>query len=178
MIIILDKETGLPIDPQRDPIDGDWVEETNGTSVKRYEWHPEQVAPAPLDVFTTANEAVTVNGFATQPFNTFYIGAEGDTINMSFDIVDDQGALQTQLDAAALGYPPLLLPVTRYAGSKATDDEIYLGATLVAGVITVSGKFKNSGNWKLTAARINASLAVIGADWGIEKPTVTFGITA
>lgn len=135
------------------------------------------VEPTP-DLFTTNNEAVTVNGFATQAFNTFYSGSEGDTITMSFDVVNDQAVLQTQLDGVSLGYPPLMLPVTRYSGKKATDDEIYLATTLVNGVITVSGRFKNSGNWKLVTDRINESLEAIGADWAIEKPTVTFGITA
>lgn len=63
-IIILDKETGKPIDPQRNLIDGDWVEETIGESTRRYEWHPEREPnPDPIEILITGiSGAIIVSG--------------------------------------------------------------------------------------------------------------------
>ena len=53
-ITVLDKATGLPVDPQVSPVDGDWVQETlaDGT-VKEYEYH-DAVAPVvdPIRIIT------------------------------------------------------------------------------------------------------------------------------
>ena len=134
-------------------------------------------APEP-DSFTTNNEAVTINGDATASFQAVYFGSNGDPVTMSFDLVDDQGALQTQLDSTSLNYPPVLaLPVIKVA-SGAIVDEVYFATTLVAGVISVTGSFPASGNWQMLTTRINSSLAEIGASWIIDKPDVTFRINS
>lgn len=133
------------------------------------------------DEFTTANEAVTINGNPVAGFQSVYFGVNGDTANMTFHIVDDQGALQTQLDSVSLGYPPVLaLPVLKVVNGDDSNvvDEVYFATTLVEGIITVAGSFPASGNWKITTARINAALAEIGAAWVIEKDDVTFRINS
>lgn len=132
-----------------------------------------------IDEFTTTNETVKVNGNPTQGYETVYFGQNGDSVNMTFDIVNDIGELQTQLDSLALGYPQILsLPVLKYVNAKNITDEIYFKTTLIAGVITVTGAFPASGNWKLNTSRINAALAEIGADWVINKSNVTFRVSA
>ena len=134
---------------------------------------------APLDVFTTSNESVTINGNATVGFSSVYFGINGDSANMSFDIVDGNGALQTQLDSVTLNYPPVLsLPILKFVNGSAANDEIYFATTLVAGVITIAGSFPASGNWKMLTTRINSALAEIGADWTISKDDVTFRINS
>jgi len=100
---------------------------------------------------------------------------------MTFNIVDDQGVVQTQLDSATLGYPPvLMLPVIKVVNGDNSNivDEVYFATTLVAGAIAVTGSFPASGNWKLTTERINAALAEINAAWVIEKDDVTFRISS
>lgn len=142
----------------------------------------EQTKQAPivqLDVFTTNNESVTINGNPTEGYESVYYGVSGDSANMSFDIVDDQGVLQTQLDGVALGYPPVLaLPVLKVVDGSNSNivDEVYFSTTLVAGVITTTGSFPASGNWKLLASRINAALGELGADWTISKNDIAFRI--
>jgi hypothetical protein len=134
-----------------------------------------------LTSFTTANEVVTINGNPPAPFSTVYFGVNGDSISMTFDIVDDNGVLQTQLDSTALGYPPVLaLPVLKVVNGDDNSpvDEVYFSTTLIAGVITVNGSFPASGNWKMLTARINAALGEIGADWVIDKPDITFRINS
>jgi hypothetical protein len=130
------------------------------------------------DSFTTSNEAVTINGDASVGFQSVYFGSNGDPVTMSFDLVDGQGVLQTQLDSTSLNYPPVLaLPVIKVA-SGAIVDEVYFATTLVAGVISVTGSFPASGNWQMLTTRINSSLAEIGASWIIDKPDVTFRINS
>ena len=167
-------------------VDGAWVDGTPAAG----EWYrkevlagvwPEQRNVAPpqhFDIFTTDSESVTINGDPTAGFQSVYFGVNGDPVSMSFDIVDGQGVLQTQLDSTSLGYPLVLaLPVIKVANGV-TVDEVYFATELNGGVITVVGSFPASGNWKMTTARINAALAEIGAAWAIDKPDVTFRVNS
>ena len=177
---------------QKIKVDGAWVygipaiDEWYKQEVATGVWQEQRnVAPSPEpdlpDVFTTANESVKINGNAPEAFSPVYLGKNGDSITMSFDIVDSQGVLQAQLDGTVLGYPPVLsLPVLKVAGGGSGSTvvgEIYFSTTLVDGVISVTGSFPESGAWKMYAERINASLAEIGADWSLDKQDVTFRIT-
>ena len=172
-----------PLAVQRPPVNGDWIETTDGDSVIISQFFEPVIVATPVepDIFTTANEAVTINGNPAAGFQSVYFGVNGNTANMSFYIVDDLGVLQTQLDSVSLGYPPVLaLPVMKVANGDDTNvvDEVYFSTTLVEGVIAVAGSFPASGNWKMTTARINAALAEIGAAWVIDKPDVTFRINS
>lgn len=154
---------------------------SNGEPVWQEQRNVEVVEPVEADVFTTANESVKINGNPAVGFQSVYFGVTGDSVNMSFDIVDGNGALQAQLDSTALGYPPILaLPVLKVVNGNDASivDEVYFSTTLVAGVITVTGSFPASGNWKLLAARINAALSEIGATWILSKADATFRINS
>lgn len=169
-----DKETDTIIEPERLPVDLEWARFPSGVK-KQY---TEPVVIVEPDIFTTANEAVTINGNPTTGFQSVYFGVNGDTANMVFHIVNDQGVLQTQLDSISLGYPPILsLPVMKVAAG-AVVDEVYFPTTLVEGVITATGSFPASGNWQMTTARVNAALAEIGAAWALEKDDVTFRVNS
>lgn len=177
-------------------INGAWLTEeategetylvTNGDTTKSgdYAGHTAiytEVVPIKPDEFTTNNEAVNINGNPTVGFQSVYFGVAGDSVNMSFDIVDSEGVLQTQLDAAALGYPPILaLPVLKVVNGDSANivDEVYFSTTLITGVIAVTGSFPASGNWKLLTTRINAALSEIGATWNISKDDATFRINS
>ena len=173
-LIAWDLEYDTAILPERLPVNLEWARFPSGVK-KQY------VEPVPVvtpDVFTTNNESVTVNGNATVGFQAVYFGSNGDTVNMSFDLVDDQGTLQTQLDSVALSYPPVLaLHVVKIADGNVVD-EVYFATTLIDGVISVTGSFPASGNWQMLTTRINSSLAEIGASWIIDKPDVTFRINS
>lgn len=146
--------------------------------IKHVIWTPE--SKHKFDVFTTADESVKINGFDAEGFTTTYFGTQGDSATMSFNIVNEANELQVQLDSTALGYPPVLaMPVLKMAGGGkggVVVDEVYFSTTLTAGVVSVTGSFPSSGNWKMLTSRINDSLAEIGADWRINKQNVTFRI--
>jgi len=140
-----------------------------------------ELASIEPDEFTTNNESVTINGNPTTGYQSVYFGVDGDSANMTFDIVDSEGVLQTQLDASTLGYPPVLaLPVLKVVNGDDSNivDEVYFAATLVNGVLTVAGSFPASGNWKLLTTRVNSALGEIGADWTINKGDITFRINS
>ena len=164
--------------PDGIPSDGEEYQkilESGGTQQQAYK----TPTPEPQK-YSTTNGSVSVGGVA-QGDSPVYFGGQGDAVDMSFDVVDDQNAIQTQLDAIALGYPPVLaLPVLKVANGStaAIVDEIYFSTTLVAGVISVSGSFPASGNWQLLTERVNAALAEIGADWGLEVNNKTFRINS
>lgn len=131
-----------------------------------------------LSLFSTANGSVVVGGVQQGGVSPVYFGAKGDAAVMSFDIVDEQGVKQTQLDAATLGYPPVLaLPVLKIA-AEVVVDEVYFATELTQGVISVSGSFPTSGNWKLLTERINSALAEIGATWALSPDNKTFRINS
>lgn len=127
--------------------------------------------------YDVSGVSTTINGNPPAPFAPIYFVNNGDTITMSANVVDGSDVTQTQLDQTALGYPPVLaLPLTKYAGGAngTVIDEVYFQATLANGVISTSGTLPSAGNWKLTTARVNASLKSIGADWGINSLNVDF----
>jgi len=177
-IIAWDKTNDVSVFPERAPENLEWSYNKQSKTKKQYH---EPVVIVEPDIFTTANEAVTINGNPTAGFQSVYFGINGDSANMTFNIVDEQGVLQTQLDSATLGYPPVLtMPVMKVVDGNNSNvvDEVYFATTLVEGVISVSGSFPASGNWKMTTARINAALAEIGAAWVIDKDDVTFRIAS
>lgn len=127
--------------------------------------------------YTTQNENITIDGNVVSGLNNVYYAAKDVIIQVQTEIVDSQGSVQTQLDADSLGYPPILkMPCVKFAGGLdgTVVDEVYFNVTLVNGVLTATGTLPSSGDWKLLEARLNQSLASIGADWRITRPNVTF----
>lgn len=113
----------------------------------------------------------TVNGSNIQSMN---FAAIGQSVQVTSDVVNDSGEIQTQLDQTLLGYPPILaLPVNKFADGKVID-EIYFQTTIVNGVITATGSFPSGGNWQLLTDRVNKSLEAIKADWAINSVNVSF----
>lgn len=129
--------------------------------------------------YLTSNEQVTVNGNPTQGSEPVYFGMVGDSFTAQCDIVDSEGALQTQLDQVTQGYPTILaLPVVKViAGDIAKAvDEVYMNTTLVNGVLTAIGKFPTAGNWVLAKERVNMALGEIGSDWRVNIQDFSFRI--
>lgn len=127
-----------------------------------------------LQKYNTANETITINGNAPTGKQPVYFVNDGDAITITSDVVDDNGAKQTQIDQTALNYPPVLVvPVMKYA-NKQVIDEVYFQATIVDGVLTASGTLPSAGNWKMTTERANDSLAAINADWQFSDVLANF----
>ncbi|WP_102798716.1 hypothetical protein [Bowmanella denitrificans] len=132
-------------------------------------------SPPTITHYHTAAEAITVDGNAAQGFGNTYYGTAAVVTQFSADLVDEHGAVQTDIDAAALGYPPVLkMPVQKIAGGAngTLVDEVYFDVTLVNGHVTATGTIPSSGSWYLLIDRINLALAAINADWRIERANV------
>ena len=128
------------------------------------------VKPEPTKHYA-ASLVVTI-GDVTSAENTanVYFGAAGDAVNVTLNLVDSEGNLQTQIDQTALGYPAILaLPIVKLKAGKEVADELYMRATIVEGVVTANLSAGNltSGAWIFSQERINMALAEIGADWQI-----------
>lgn len=129
--------------------------------------------------YFNANETLSMGGQELQGVNNFYYANANVDIELQAEIVDAQGDVQTQIDSAALQLPPVLkMPIVKFAGEVGIDrrivDEVYFNVTLTAGVMTATGQIPNSGDWKLLADRVNASIAAIGQTWKVERPNITF----
>lgn len=131
------------------------------------------VAPT-LTPYATSNEQITINGNAAISKQPIYFVANGQSISIVSDIVNDANEVQTQIDSSSLGYPPVLVvPVMKYA-NKQVVDEVYFQVTLVNGVITTSGTLPSAGNWKMKTDRVNESLAAINANWKFSDASANF----
>lgn len=133
--------------------------------------HPE------YDYYDSEVQSVEAGGNPVPGLGGVYYATAGVEMTCVANILDDQGALATAIDAAALGYPPVLkLPVVKMAGGSdgTVVDEIYFTATIVAGVITCIGSVPFSGDWQVKTDRVNRSLLAIGADWQITSIDINF----
>ena len=124
-----------------------------------------------LEKYHADSLVVTIGdvGSAENTANVFF-GAAGDAVNVTLNLVDADGNLQTQIDQVALGYPAILaLPIVKLKAGKEVADELYMRATIVEGVVTATLSTGNltSGAWLFSQERINMALAEIGADWQI-----------
>lgn len=110
----------------------------------------------------TAENSVQVNGVsAPVSIGGDYMADVGDAITITSTLTGD-GVID-------YGDATLKVPVTRYADNAPTDDEVYFKATIKSNVMVATGSFTRSGDWQLTADRLNYALERIGADWKISS---------
>ena len=112
----------------------------------------------------TAENSVQVNG-VTAPVSIGgdYMADVGDAVTITSTLTGD-GVIN-------YGDAILKVPVTRYADNAPTDDEVYFKATIKNNIMEATGSFSRSGDWQLTAERLNFALERIGADWKVvSKP--------
>ena len=112
----------------------------------------------------TAENSVQVNGVsASASIGGDYMADVGDAVTITSTLTGD-GVID-------YGDAALKVPVTRYADNAPTDDELYFKATIKNNVMVATGSFTRSGDWQLTADRLNSALERIGADWKVaSKP--------
>lgn len=110
----------------------------------------------------TAENSVQVNG-VTAPVSVGgdYMADVGDTVTVTSTITGD-GVID-------YGDAILKVPVARYADNAPTDDEVYFKATIKNNVMVATGSFTRSGDWQLTAERLNSALERIGAEWKVAS---------
>ena len=128
--------------------------------------------------FYTENESFSVGGSPLTGFNNTYYAERNEVIEISAEIVDSSGNLQSQLDNSSLGFPPdyiLKMPVTKFINGINGDtvDEIYFNVVFSGGTMTATGAISASGDWKLVSERVNKALAVIGTDFKIVRDNIT-----
>ena len=177
-VIAWDKDLNEPVNPERQPLDGEWAKfEDDGRVTFKHYFDPS--APVDFDVFKTANEQVTINSGTPKPRQQFYFAVEQQTISISVDIVDSDGNLQNQIDQTDLGYPTaLVLPVVKLDNTSSGQiiDKVYFFTSINNGVMTSNGTFPSSGEWVLLDDYINHALSEISADWRIQQDDVVFRV--
>ena len=159
--------------PGRPPVNGDevrinYVGGANATMT--YTSNEAEYVPPPPS-FNLSNLAITRNGGLAVPSGTgnkYYLDPP-DTVEITGDIVDDALAVQTAIDA-----PLVKLPVVKYADDQPTAEEFYLTGSIVAGVLTVEGKFPLSGNYKVVQDRSNRALDRMSAGFHMIFEDVDF----
>lgn len=140
-IIILDKSTGtlstaLPLDPQRAPIEADWVEETTPQQVKRYEWH-EPVTPVEPKVITITG--ITGDIQHTPDFSKAACYQLTDvTVSGTIDITDQFFAMPVK--------------------NVATGEVFFFGAQVTDGTFDVVLNFVSNSQYQYTYAEANLDL--------------------
>ena len=122
-------------------------------------------------VYEITPETVTVGGLpAPITLSEDYDINPGDEIQIVTSLIGGE--------SVDYGAAVLKVPLVRYSDGEKTKDEIYLRASIVAGVMTTTGTVSSPGNWRLTAERVNSALEKVGADWRINEGTKDVGFLA
>ncbi|GAB2927399.1 hypothetical protein [Rheinheimera gaetbuli] len=120
-------------------------------------------------ICTVENIGLQLAGQPATAFNGIYFCNPEDTLSISAEIHQD-GVIRSDLSLPFT----IKMPIVRHANGQPTDDEIYLNVTLANGVMTTTGSIPRSGDWKILTSRNNDALNVIGANWKLDTPDVTF----
>ena len=129
-----------------------------------------QVEITPLPVFVIENEQVTVNGNPTAGKEPIYYGLVDDSFTATANITDGQGNVISDITSTQ----PLRLPAVKVIDDGVVGDKTYMDASITAGQLTATGKFRFGGDWELQADRINAALNEIDAGWKIQMDDMKF----
>ena len=127
-----------------------------------------EVVPTPI--FVIDSEQVTVNGNPTTGKEPVYYGLVDDSFTATANITDGQGNTISDITSTQ----PLRLPAVKVIDDGVVGDKTYMDASITAGQLTATGKFRFGGDWELQADRINAALDEISAGWNIEMDDMKF----
>ena len=121
-IIVLDKATGLPLDPQNPPSNGDWVRETSANGmITEYEWHsPDAPASNPIRI-------ITVRAFMKRFTMTERIAMRSSVDPIVVDLMEDlRLASYVDLD------DPDILPGLYYIAGLTSDPDPVIDVAIIA----------------------------------------------
>jgi hypothetical protein len=121
-------------------------------------------------VYTIEDRVITANGQPVQFFSGNHYCQVNDEVQLVGNISDQNGDTVTGITVPVT----LKMPLVRHANGQPTTDEIYLNVTLVAGVLTATGKIERSGDWKILIDRNNEALQRIGAQFKLAAADITF----
>lgn len=128
------------------------------------------VEVTPIPIFVIDSEQVTVNGNPTTGKEPVYYGLVDDSFTATANITDGQGNTISDITSTQ----PLRLPAVKIIDDGVVGDKTYMDASINAGQLTATGKFRFGGDWELQADRINAALDEIDAGWNIEMDDMKF----
>ncbi|NOU49513.1 hypothetical protein HG263_02985 [Pseudoalteromonas sp. JBTF-M23] len=114
---------------------------------------------------------VTVTGEAARLVGDIHWVKVGTEFTLTADLqaADEEAPLPDSLNDTEL----MLMCERVVDGQLPVDDMRYI-ATIKDAKVLLSGQFVNSGNYTISAARVNRGLARIGADFRLEFETVEF----
>lgn len=167
---ILDEDGNPVLDDEGNPTYEQVPTEVTKHKITGFEIKPVEVPQLP--VFNIINEAVTINGLPVKGKQDVYNdGLAGDTFRAEADIVDSNGDIATMINSTS----PLRLPMIKVIdGTNTVLDQVYMDASITNGHLVATGKFKDSGDWRLTEERLNQSLANIEQPWRVSFSDMSF----
>lgn len=133
-------------------------------------YRAKQIEVTPIPVFVIESEQVTVNGNPTTGKEPVYYGLVDDSFTATANITDGQGNVISDITSTQ----PLRLPAVKVIDEGVIGDKTYMDASITAGQLTATGKFRFGGDWELQADRINAALDEINAGWNIQMDDMKF----
>ena len=146
-ILIINKDTGLPIDNQRPPENGDWIREIineKGLMVERE--------------YITINTTIPIKTITSITVSDKTTNTVINSGNKYYAQVGFTPLVELTLSDLNINIPLVKIPFTKYADDEPTTTELYLTGSIVNGVLTCGGEPVISGNYKVTAARTNRAL--------------------
>lgn len=156
-MIVLNKSTGLPVDPQTTPVNGDWVEKTTGNKIERFEYkEPVIVEDKPII------EVLNIQIPTAELIGSIYWIAKNTPVVITADCPLPDGEL--------------MVMVERVIDGSNTVDDIRTKAVISGGVMTMSFTFETSGNYVLRESRLNEGLDRISAGFNLSFDNVEFDV--
>jgi len=145
MLKIIDPISLEPIDEQRAPQQGDFVEEIKGNSVVRY-WYSTPIYPGQKIIDISINK----------PSNTL---ADFDDKDTQYTVTENTDSIATGTglsDLYALGLKRFRVPFVR----TDTNRKVYMVADIAAdGTFTITVNFKTGGEWIVNSDLLNSELS-------------------
>lgn len=169
---ILDEDGNPVLDEDGNPTYQQVPQEVTKHRITGYQVKPvETVEPVK---YQTANESITINGYAAEPLNAVYgNAAKGDSLTLECDIVDDTGAVVTAINSGGAWR----MPIEKILANGTPIDETKLDTTIVDGHVTATmTAFPSGGTWYISENRVNQSLDEIGAPWHIKITNMKFWV--
>lgn len=145
------------------PANGEKFKKISDTGVELISFYSEPVAPPAR--LPLSGLLITRNGGLDVPSSgqKYYLDA-GDTVEVTCTIEGGE----------AINAPIIKLPITRHSDDTPTPEELYFTGSIVAGVMTVTGTFAMSSNYKALNDRCNRALDRMPANFHVSFETIDF----
>jgi len=153
-MIVLDRNTNLPIEPQRQAVEGDWVEVRSGEAIDRFEYHPLVIIPDSTKINVKITSAIVTdaaNPTGKEQTDDYRIKVQkGGETTFTIQMQDESGTVLSHIGTAQTPehFAP---PIEGLLGAQGRT----IGADIIAGICTLKIIWPNEGEWKITQDALN-----------------------